>query len=46
MADDRVHGQPDDERGYEPPAVESLGSAEELAKDNEGSPTDTVTDAG
>jgi hypothetical protein len=43
MADDRVHGQPDDERGYEPPAVEPLGSAEELAKGNEGSQQDDLT---
>jgi hypothetical protein len=42
MADDRVHGQPDDERGYEPPAVEPLGSTEELAKGNEGSQQDDL----
>jgi hypothetical protein len=40
MADDRVHDEPSDDGTYEPPAVESLGSAEELAKGNEGSPTD------
>jgi hypothetical protein len=45
MADDRAHEQPGDDRTYEPPAVEPLGFAEELAKGNEGSPTDTVGDA-
>ena len=40
MADDRVHDQPGDDGTYEPPALEPLGSAEELAKGNEGSPTD------
>jgi hypothetical protein len=45
MADDRVPAEPGDDRTYEPPAVESLGSADELAKGNEGSPTDSTTDA-
>lgn len=40
MADDRVHEQPGDDRSYEAPAVEPLGSAEELAKGNEGSQSD------
>lgn len=36
----------DGDRGYEPPAVEPLGSAEELAKGNEGSQTDDVVGDG
>jgi len=46
MAEDRVPEQSGDDRTYEPPAVEPLGSAEELAKGNEGSQTDSTTDAG
>jgi hypothetical protein len=47
MADDRADDEPNADRSYEPPAVEPLGSAEELARGNEGSQTDqTVTDAG
>lgn len=42
MTDDK---QPGDDRSYEPPAVEPLGSAEELAKGNEGSQTDGATTA-
>lgn len=40
MAEDRVPERSDDDRTYEPPAVEPLGSAEELAKGNEGTQTD------
>jgi hypothetical protein len=42
MADDRVHDEPRDDGTYEPPAVESLGSADELAKGNEGSQQDDL----
>jgi len=45
MADDREQGQGED-RTYEPPAVEPLGSAEELAKGNEGSQSDDVVGDG
>jgi len=41
MADDPGRTEPDDDRTYEPPLVESLGSAEELAQGNEGSQTDS-----
>ena len=43
MADDNVTEQPSGDRAYEPPAGEPLGSAEELAKGNEGSPIDSTT---
>lgn len=48
MADDRVPDQPGvdepaEDRTYEPPAVESLGAADELAKGNEGSQTDNIS---
>lgn len=39
MRDEREHEEQDD-RTYEPPEVEEIGSAEELAKGNEGSQTD------
>lgn len=42
MADDRKQEQQGEDRSYEAPAVEPLGSAEKLAKDNEGSQTDTM----
>jgi hypothetical protein len=42
MADEREPGQPVDDGTYEPPAVEPIGSAEELAKGNEGSSQDDV----
>jgi hypothetical protein len=44
MADEHTPSQPQ-QPAYEPPAVESVGSAEELAKGNEGSTADgTVTE--
>jgi len=43
MADDRDEQQQADDETYEPPVVEPIGSAEELAKGNEGSATDTLT---
>lgn len=46
MAEDRVPEQPGDDRTYEPPAVEPLGAAEELAKGNEGSQTDDLDGGG
>jgi hypothetical protein len=42
MSDDHERDQPADEEAYEPPAVEPIGSAEELAKGNEGSATDNI----
>jgi len=39
MAEDR---RPEQDRTYEPPAVEPLGSAEELAKGNESSQQDSM----
>jgi hypothetical protein len=42
MADDLERIESGDDRTYEPPAVEPLGSADELAKGNEGSTTDTA----
>jgi hypothetical protein len=41
MADDHEQEQPADDEAYEPPAVEPIGPAKELAKGNEGSATDT-----
>ena len=43
MAEDRNDAPEGEDRSYEPPAVESLGSADELAKGNEGSQTDSTT---
>jgi len=40
MPEDLERVEPSDEPTYEPPVVESIGSAEELAKGNEGSSTD------
>lgn len=41
MAEDRDERQQADDEAYVPPAVEPIGSAEELAKGNESSAVDS-----
>lgn len=43
MSDVRDTDEQNDDPAYEPPTVEVIGSVEELAKGNEGSTVDGVT---
>jgi hypothetical protein len=43
MEEDRERDETAEDRAYERPEIEPIGSAEELAKGNEGSSTDAVS---
>jgi len=42
MSDQRDTDEQNDDRTYEPPVIEVIGSAEELARGNEGSTVDGI----